>query len=166
MTIDLYLPIVCTLGALVIVQTPAEHRDLVYRLAGPCIRLNNLAPNWVPCQASLGKSNKWHIPLTKPRAASLSYLCMLLLALAADVQTNYGPTDYPYGKCALEVYDSDPAIECDECGKRYHIQCQAFGQDVYNNLVNTDRSFSWVCSKCEGHLFQIHHSLHLPLMFQ
>lgn len=32
----------------------------------------------------------------------------------------------------------------------YHVQCQSIGQDIYDNWVKTDRSFSWVCSKCEN----------------
>ena len=59
------------------------------------------------------KSTKWHIFffLKKPRAASLAYLCMLLISLFADIETNPGPIDYPCGNCALKVQDTDPAIE-------------------------------------------------------
>ena len=67
-----------------------------------------------------------------------------------NIVSNPGPTDYPCGNCALEVCDTDPAIKCDVCGQWFHIYCQSIGQDTYDDLVNTDRSFSWVCSNCDG----------------
>ena len=96
------------------------------------------------------KSTKWHIVLKKPRAASLTYLCMLLISLLADIETNPGPIDYPCGNCALKVQETDPAIECDDCGQWFHIQCESIGQSTFDDWVYTDRSFSWVCSKCES----------------
>ena len=74
----------------------------------------------------------------------------ILISIAADIETNPGPTDYPCGSCALEVCDDDPAVNLDVCGQWFHIYCQSIGQDIYDDLVNTDRSFSWVCSNCEG----------------
>ena len=150
MITGLLLSIVCTLGVLTVVQTPTDHKEIIFRLARPCIRPNNLEPSWISCQASLVKSTKWHIPLNKTRAASLSYLCLLLISLSADIETNPGPIDYSCGNCALEVCDTDPAVECDECGQWFHIQCQSFGRDTYDDWVNTDRSFSWVCSICDS----------------
>ena len=75
---------------------------------------------------------------------------MLLISLFADIETNPGPIDYPCGNCALIVQDTDPAIECDDCGQWFHIQCESIGQSTFDDWVNTDRSFSWVCSKCES----------------
>ena len=155
MITGLLLPIICTLGVLVVVQTPTDQKEIINRLARPCVRPNNLEPSWISCQASLVKSTKWHIPLKKQRASSLSYLCFILISLSADIETNPGPTDYPCGNCALEVCDTDPAINCDECGQWFHIYCQSIGQDTYDDLVNTDRSFSWVCSNCDGSNFSI-----------
>ena len=31
----------------------------------------------------------------------------------------------------------------------FHIQCQAIGQEAYDDLVATDQSFSWICSNCD-----------------
>ena len=50
---------------------------------------------------------------------------------------------------ALEVSDSDPAVECDECGHWFHIQCQSIDQGTYDDWVASDHSFSWICSKCD-----------------
>ena len=113
MITGLLLPIICTLGVLVVVQTPTDLKEIINRLARPCVRPNNLEPSWISCQASLVKSTKWHIHLKKQRASSPSYLCFILISLSADVETNPGPTDYPCGNCALEVCDTDPAINCD-----------------------------------------------------
>ena len=57
--------------------------------------------------------------------------------------------DFLCGNCALEVNESDSAINCDECGQWFHIQCLSIGKDTYEDLVATDRSFSWVCSNCD-----------------
>lgn len=145
MITGLLLPIVYTLGVLTVVQTPTDHK-IIFRLARPCIRPNNSEPSGILCQASLVKSTKWHIPLNKPRAASLSYLCLLLNSLSADIETNPGPIDYSCGNCALDVCDTDPAVECDEGSQWF----QSLGRDTYDNWVNTDRSFSWVCSNCDS----------------
>ena len=150
MITGILLPIICTLTVLVVVQTPSDLKEITYRLARPCIRPNNLEPTWISCQASLMKSTKWHIPLKKQRDSSLSYLCFILISLSADIETNPGPIDFPCGTCALEVCDTDPAISCDGCGQWFHIYCQSFGKDMYDDLVNTDRSFSWICSNCDG----------------
>ena len=82
---------------LTIVKTPTDQKEITFRLARPCIRPNNLEPSWIRCQASLVKSTKWHISVKKSRAASLSYFCLLLISLSADIETNPGPTDYPCG---------------------------------------------------------------------
>ena len=144
----LLLSIVCTLGVLRVVLTPTDQKDIIYRLARPYIRPNNLEPDWITCQASILKSTKWHIPQKKPRTAVLSYLCILLISLSSDIEANPGPTDYPCGPCAVEVQNNDPALEFDDFGQWLHIQCESIGQNTYDDWVNTDRSFSWVCSGC------------------
>ncbi|MCG8046380.1 MAG: hypothetical protein JAY66_11960 [Candidatus Thiodiazotropha taylori] len=83
------------------------------------------------------------------KVSSLSYLCLILISMSADVESNPGPTDFPCGNCAIEVLDDDAALECDKCGLWFHIQCQAIGQDMYDDLVATDQSFSWICSNCD-----------------
>ena len=69
--------------------------------------------------------------------------------MSADVELNPGPMEFPCGNCAIEVLDVDSALECDECGMWFHIQCQAIGQEAYDDLVATDQSFSWICSNCD-----------------
>ena len=55
------------------------------------------------------------------------------------------------GKLSVQnILDSDPALECDDCGQWFHILCESVGQSTYDDWVNADRSFSWVCSKCEN----------------
>ena len=64
-------------------------------------------------------------------------------------RTQSDPTEFPCGNCTIEVLDADSALECDECGMWFHIQCQAIGQEAYDDLVATDQSFSWICSNCD-----------------
>lgn len=99
--------------------------------------------------ASLMKSHKWHTPVKAHKVSSLSYLCFLLLFLSADFALNPGPIDYPCGNCALEVLETDPAIECDEWGQWFHIQCRSIEHSTNDDLVASDHSFSWICSNCD-----------------
>ena len=69
--------------------------------------------------------------------------------MSSDVELNPGPVDFPCGNCALEVNESDSAINCDECGQWFHIQCQSIWQDAYEDLVATDRSLSRGCSNLD-----------------
>ena len=95
MITGLLLSIVCTLGVLRVVLTPTDQKDIIYRLARPCIRPNNLEPDWITCHASILKSTKWNIPQKKPRTAVLSYLCILLISLSSDIEANPGPMTTP-----------------------------------------------------------------------
>ena len=61
--------------------------------------------------------------------------------MSADVELNSGPTVFPCSNCAIEILDTDAALECDECGMWFHIQCQSIGQEAYDDLVATDQSF-------------------------
>ena len=69
--------------------------------------------------------------------------------MSADVKFNLGPTEFLCGNCAIEVLYTDAALECDECGLWFHIQCQAIDQETYDDLVATDQSFLWICSNCD-----------------
>ena len=132
-------PMVIALTALHIVGF-YDHKEINHQLARPCIRPNNLRPAPSTLLASL-KFTQWHIPLKEQSVSSLSYLCVILISMSADVELNPGPTESPCGNCAIEVLDADSALECDEC--------QAIGQEEYNDLVATDQSFSWICSNCD-----------------
>lgn len=147
MLVGILCPLIIVLGVLHIVDIP-DHQEINSELARPCIRPQNFRPNHSALLASL-KCSKWHIPVKEQRVPSLSYLCFILISMSADVELNPGPADFPCGNCAIEVHDDDAAMECDECGLWFHIQCQAIGQDTYDDLVATDQSFSWICSNCD-----------------
>ena len=67
----------------------------------------------------------------------------------ADVELNPGPTELPRSNRAIEILDTDAALEFNECGMWFHIQCHAIGQAAYDDLVATDQSFSWIYSNCD-----------------
>ena len=144
-------PMIIVLGILHIVGIP-DHKEIKTELARPCIRPNNLRPALSILLASL-KCSQWHIPVKEQRVSSLSYLCVTLISMSADVELNPGLTEFPCGNCAIEVVDTDAALECDECGMWFHIQCQATGQEAYDDKVATDQSFSWICSNCDHQNF-------------
>ena len=98
--------------------------------------------------------------MKEQRVSSLSYLCVILISMSADVELNPGPTEFPCGNCAIEVLDTDAALECDECGMWFHIQCQAIVQEAYDDLVAMDQSLSWICSNCDHPIFS--NSAHSP----
>jgi hypothetical protein len=77
------------------------------------------------------------------------YLCILLLSLSNDIETNPGH-EYPCGSCGTEVFENDLAIQCDTCSQWFHINCQNVDSNTYNDLVALDGSFSWICSICDG----------------
>ena len=59
------------------------------------------------------------------------------------MELNSGPVDFPYGSCVQEVTDYDPAVECDECGQWFYIQCQSVHQGTYDDWIAADHSFFW-----------------------
>lgn len=137
------------LAFVTLVKCPEDHQAIQSMLARPCIRPNHYAPRHFFGLASLMKSQKWHTPVKMHTVSSLLYLCFLLLSLSADTELNPGPIDFPCGNCALEVLETDPAIECNECGQWFHIQCQFIEHSTYDDLVASDHSVSWICSNCD-----------------
>ena len=77
------------------------------------------------------------------------------MSLSADVELNPGPIHFPCENCSLDVSDFDPAVERDECGHWFHIQCQSIDQGTYDDWVASDHSFSLICSKCDRPNFSI-----------
>ena len=137
------------MGVVTITKTPEDLQKIHSQLARPCVRPNNFAPRLFVGHASLLRTFKRHLPLKANSLSSLSYLSFILLSLSADVELNPGPVDFPCGSCAQEVTDYDPAAECDECGQRFHIQCQSFDQGTYDDWIAADHSFFWTCSNCD-----------------
>ena len=148
MLVGILSPLIIVAGVLHIAGI-CDRKEITPELARPYIRPNNLRPLNPILLASL-KCSRWHIPVKDQRISSLSYLCLILISMSADVETNPGHTDFPCGYCAIEVHDDDAALECDVCGLWFHIQCQAIGQDTYDDLVAADQSFSWICSNCDN----------------
>ena len=56
----------------------------------PTVRPNSIQPGNVHIYGCLLKFNKWHIPQKCTRTSSLMYLCILLLSLSNDIETNPG----------------------------------------------------------------------------
>lgn len=109
------------------------------------------------------KCSKWHILLKEHRVSSLSYLCVILTSMHTNVEPNPGPIEFPCGNCDTEVHATVPALECDECALWLQIQCLAFAEDKYDNLIAIDQSFSWICSNCDHPSFSntVHVVLHV-----
>ena len=81
-----------------------------------------------------------HTTLDHPSQFS-SYMCFILISVSADVELKPGPADFSCGNCAIEVLDTDAALECEECGLWFPIQCQAISQETYDDLIATDQYF-------------------------
>ena len=77
------------------------------------------------------------------------FIFILILTLSADIESNPGPK-YPCGACNKNVLDTDPVIVCDNCNNWYHILCENFSENLYTDLVSSNQSFSWLCTKCES----------------
>ena len=98
----------------------------------------------------LKKANRFNFAICPKRNKSLLYLSILLLAISSDIELNPGPNPvFLCGSCKLEILDTDPALECDNCQRWHHISCEGVGANSYNRLVNLDVSFSWLCSHCD-----------------
>ena len=93
----------------------------------------------------------WHYkqPIQPKCSKSLLHLTILLLSISCDVESNPGPC-YPCGGCGVEVLETDPAVECDSCAVWFHLQCQALDRTWYENIINTEMSFTWSCLACDN----------------
>ena len=69
--------------------------------------------------------------LNKQRLA----LVFLMLILGGDVQTNPGPTKFPYATCQRPVANNHRAMGCDNCGAWVHIKCCGVTLKQYNDYL-------------------------------
>ena len=118
----------------------------------PCVAANSIRPsNLLSCGTIAVnlrlRFKAFQQPSTPNKNKSLTYLIILLLAISSDVETNPGP-DYPCGTCGSQVCDTDPAVECDNCGMWFHLQCQGLDSSWYQQLVDCEQSFAWSCTTC------------------
>ena len=88
-------------------------------------------------------------------------LCLLLLALSHDVESNPGPvhadnylegnsTVFPCGNCQMPVTWSCKGLQCDMCMVWYHADCQNITNSLYDILGDSLAGTAvWKCSVCE-----------------
>ena len=94
-------------------------------------------------------------PLNQNRL-TLMYICLILIMLAFDTETNPGPNTSLNetvrsdlcGICSEIVgWHPDRGIYCEECSTWYHAQCQGMGTFMYE-FHGEHSNEIWQCFKC------------------
>ena len=97
------------------------------------------------------------INLTLGRVTVVSgVLCMLLLLLCGDIETNPGPTRYPCKLCRKPVAKTHCALCCEGCDQWVHILCAGIPKKKteYERLCDDSNEDQWFCSICSGDTYQ------------
>ena len=107
------------------------------------------------------------INLTLDRVTVVCVLCMLLLLLCGDIETNPGPTRYPCKLCRKPVAKTHRALCCEGCDQWVHILCAGIPKTEYERLCDDSNEDQWFCSICVQQLdlpslYSQHHLLRQP----
>ena len=94
------------------------------------------------------------INLTLDRVTVVCVLCMLLLLLCGDIETNPGPTRYPCKLCRKPVAKTHRALCCEGCDQWVHILCAGIPKTEYERLCDDSNEDQWFCSICSGDTYQ------------
>ena len=94
------------------------------------------------------------INLTLDRVTVVCVLCMLLLLLCGDIETNPGPTRYPCKLCRKPVAKTHRALCCEGCDQWVHILCAGIPKTDYERLCDDSNEDQWFCSICSGDTYQ------------
>ncbi|XP_053395970.1 uncharacterized protein LOC128556094 [Mercenaria mercenaria] len=97
---------------------------------------------------------KFRKRLLNQNRLTLMYICLILIMMAFDTETNPGPNSTVTnrsdlcGICTKVVgWHPDRGIYCEECSTWYHAQCQGMSSHMYNFYSDHSDEF-WECHKC------------------
>ena len=79
------------------------------------------------------------------------YLCVLLISISSDTETNPGPRTpkYPCQICDKAVRWNQKGVACDHCSTWLHKACINMTTQEYVRL-SSNSNITWICNKCEG----------------
>ena len=108
---------------------------------------------------SIIKHSPQYINTSSSNKMVASYLFVLLMVNACDVEVNPGPykPKFPCHVCSLAVKWGQKGVMCDCCSSWYHTDCMGMSTQTYENLDGS--RVIWICDACgepnysAGHLF-------------
>ena len=137
------------------ITTATTDLALRHKILGMYPKFNEMAMTLLRAGKSVCRANKRgsYDFVNSPFRANLkplphvkNVLCVLVMILSGDIQTNPGPINFPCKECGKAVRSNQRAVQCDGCDEWIHTACTGISKQAYQNMKGT--SATWICCTC------------------